>query len=449
MNKIPTIPRYKSILNIFKFLKNPIPIIDQAMQEYGDTYRTYIGAGTKSIMTTDPDIIQHVLQKNHKNYFKSKIQTDTLGKYVGKGLLTSNGDYWLQQRRLIQPSFHRKKLAALVEIMNEETVQYIEQLKTRCEKSPIDVDITEEMMHLTLRIVSKSLFSRGINDEELQFLGDSVTTLQNAIIKEVRQPFLKWYRDLTGFEEKHMKVAKENQEMMLRLINERRESSEEFDDLLDMLLGSRYEDTGEAMTDQQIIDESLILFVAGHETTANALAWSFYLLGNHEEERQLLIDEIQNLGKEDLGFEDVMRLAYTRQVIDESMRIYPPAWITDRVSLGVDEINGLDIAKDEMVGIYIYGVHHSKKIWKDPQNFRPERFSKEESEGRHSFAYFPFGGGPRLCIGQQFALMEMQLVLYHLLRNFNIEVDPKHPIAFQPLVTLRPRYGIRVRISKR
>ena len=448
MSEVPTIPRMRSLFNSFKFVVNPIPYIEESIEEFGDTYKMYMGGMVKGIVTRDPLFIQHVLRNNHRGYEKSKLQTKTVAKYVGQGLLTSTGDYWLRQRRLIQPGFHKNRLKALVGIMNkviDKTIGHMEQLAQ--ENKTADID--HLMMELTFGVVAKTLFNTNSNEEELKQLGNNITTIQEFIIKEVRQPFLVPYFHLTGKMKKHKNIALQTQQIILRVIQERKASGKKFGDLLDMLLEARYEDTNLGMTDKQILEESLILFLAGHETSANALTWTLYLLSQHPDAVFKLRTEIKEvLGDREAQFEDLSKLPYTTQVINESLRLYPPAWVTDRVALKDDEYNGLKIPKGSMIVIYIYGTHRSEKNWEQPEAFRPERFTKENIKSKPAFAFMPFGGGPRLCIGNNFAMMEMQLALVKMIRNFDFQLDPNQKIDINPLITLRPRFGMKMKVKK-
>ncbi len=448
--EIKTIPRLKVILGLFRFLKNPIPLINEAIEEYGDTYITYLGATTKAIMSVDPDFTQYILQKNNKNYHKSKLQTEAVGKYVGKGLLTANGAYWLKQRRLIQPGFKKDKIVKLMSLMYEVVEDYVEELKSRLHDGAQEIEITEEMSLLTLKIISKALFSTGIEGEQLELLNKAVTDLQTAIIKSVRQPMFNWWRTLTGENAKNDKLSQQTYDLITGIIEARRKDTGEYNDLLDMLLHSVYEDTGEGMTTKQILDEALIIFVAGHETTANALSWTLYLLDKHPDISDKLITESNKVKLEgDITYQDVAKMDYNRQILSEAMRLYPPAWITDRVALEDDEFNGIKITKGDVIGLYIYGAHHSNKLWDEPDKFNPSRFERDKMKSNHPYAYYPFGGGPRLCIGQQFAMVEMQLSLMELIKNFKFELKEDHPIELSPLVTLRPRHGLKMMVSNR
>lgn len=446
---IPSIPRWKSLLNSVRFLRNPLEVISENLQRYGDTYVFHLGGVQKGMMTANPELIQHVLQKNHRNYRKSPIHFDKLARFLGHGLLTIDGEYWLRQRRLIQPGFHRKRLAALSQTMNEEIALFLDRMDKTIARQP-EVEMDRAMLEIAFRVVARSLFSADLPEARLMELSRQITALQAFIIRLIRQPYLEWWFRLSGKTAQHRKMSDSAKTIVTELIRQRRQSAEEHDDLLQMLLDARYEDTGEGMSEQQLIDECLILFVAGHETTANALAWTCYLLSQHPEAVEKLRAEHEAVLAGRLPeFGDLPQLEYTLQVIEESMRLYPPAWITDRVAVEADEAAGISIPAGSMIALSIYGAHHSPTLWDEPEEFRPERFSKENKAMQHPYAYLPFGGGPRLCIGNNFALMEMQLILVQMLRRFDLELAPGQDVSPQALITLRPKNGLRMQIRRR
>jgi cytochrome P450 len=312
------------------------------------------------------------------------------------------------------------------------------------------IDISKAMMRLTFKVVSRSLFSAGLQEKDLDRIDFIITELQHYVITQARQPYLIPWLILSGKRRYYARLKAEADKILFGIIESRRQSGEQNDDLLNMLLESRYEDTGEGMSDLQLKDESLILFVAGHETSANALAWTWYLLSRHPEvERKLLEEVLEVLGERDVTFEDLHRLPYTLQVIQESMRLFPPAWAIDRQAIEEDVAGGFRIPKGSIVLLFLYGVHHSPDLWEDPERFDPDRFAGEGMKNRSDFTYFPFGGGPRLCIGNQFALMEMQVVLAQMIRKFRFELLEGQLIEGQPLITFRPKYGIRMRLKAR
>jgi len=447
MLKPPQVPLWKVLSRLPSLNYNPIPIISKQFEEHGDFYSTYIGFD-QIFVTTNPEFIQHILQKNHRNYTKTKI-IHKIKDVIGNGLLTSDGAYWLKQRRLIQPGFHRKKLEGLSKIISSEIEPYVSNLEQSIDGKE-SVDVMKEMMKLTLNVILRSLFSAGFSQEEIDLVDHHFTELQEMLIMKIRRPFVVPAVRLFGGMKKYKRMQDEMDAIIYRLIRERRKDNGEYDDLMGMLLNSKYADTGEGMTDQQLRDESLILFLAGHETSANALSWMLYLLSQHPEIEQRLLDEFKEvLNGRPAGFEDMKQLPYTRQVIEESLRLYPPAWIMDRQTIEADQLGEYLIEGGKMVNIFIYGVHHDPKNWPDPKKFDPDRFTPEKSKARKPFTYFPFGGGPRLCIGNNFAMMEMQMILAALLQKFSFEYARETPPETEPMITLRPRGGMPMRIKRR
>lgn len=433
----PLVPRYLSLLRTAKFITNPIPILGSYLEKYGTTYLFHIGGFKKGFLTTNPEIIQHVLQKNHRNYRKSNIQTGLLAHYIGHGLLTSDGEYWLQQRRLIQPGFHRKRIANLVELINQEIALTVAQWK-ELSSGKHRIDMYREMHLLAFRIVARTLFSTGMNEVQMERLSEQITQVQKFIVRQIRQPFAYWWLRLSGQIKYHEQLSESTRQILLDIIQERIASGKHENDLLQMLIDVRYEDDGSAMTINQLLDECLILFVAGHETTANALSWTFYLLAQNPVHQHKIRQEARSWENEGQPhFAHLPKLQYTLQVIEESMRLYPPAWIIDRVAKEEDEAGGFRIPKNTMVILYTYGAHHSRRLWTDPETFEPKRFDPENRIHIQPYTYFPFGGGPRLCIGNNFALMEMQLVLTQLYKHFDFALVSKD-VNLLPLITLRP-----------
>lgn len=440
------VPRWKTLVNSVRFLKDPIPLLNDNMRAYGETYRFYLGGVFPAIFTAAPAFIQHVLQKNHRNYGKSPAHFDKLAHFLGRGLISSDGEYWMRQRRLIQPGFHKARLEGLTGLMKEVVSERMRSMDDKLASGPLDMN--REMLELAFHIIARSIFSADVRSEELERISSHITRLQEMVIRQIRQPFMEpWFR-MSGLIRKHEEIAADLDRILLNYIRERRESGAVRDDLLQMLLDARYEDTGAGMTEQQLLDEVKILFVAGHETSANALSWIWYLLAQHPEVTQRLrmeIDEVLQGG--DPEFRHLPRLSYTTAVIEEGMRLYPPAWVTDRIALADDSFEGIPIAKGDYIVTYIYGAHHHAGHWEDAEVFRPERFLGEARKAQAPFAYLPFGGGPRLCIGNNFAMMEMQLALAMMLPKYDFELLPGQQIFPVPLVTLRPNGPILMQVS--
>ena len=445
------VPQLQVLRNILKFLTNPIPIVDQYFLEFKeDSFRLNVGGMTKSIITKDPELIKYVMQKNNRNFKKSILQTEHLASFIGKGLLTSNGDYWLQQRRLIQPGFHKKSLDAFVRIMSEEIRNFNTYLTDKIETGDGELLMLKEMSRLALIMVAKTLFSGSITEAQITDIGNKVDYLQAEVVVKIRQPMFAWWRNISGREANNRKEAQKLYDLLTEIIDERKQSGVFKNDILDMLHGARYEGTDQGMSQKQILDECLVLFAAGYETTANALSWTFYLLDQNRDKLALVQKEIdENEIDPDNPMASLMKLDYIRQVISESMRIFPPAWIIDRVAIENDTFNGVNLYNDEIINLYVYGVHHDPVHWENPEVFEPARFAKDKMKSIKPYTYFPFGGGPRLCIGNQFAMMEMQLVLYTLLKNYDFTLKKGHVVEMLPGVTLRSKNGIKMMASRR
>lgn len=431
---VPTVPAYVSVPNMIRLYRDPIAVFSAYGQRYGKNFFLPVGGSRNTLLSTDPELVQHVLQRNHRNYQKSEIQSTQLAKYLGQGLLTNNGDDWLRQRRLIQPGFHRERLQHLVALMQEVIDEQVGQLEeAAAARRP--VDSLAFTLETAFRIIARTLFSQGLDEQELHGLSRGITELQEFVITPIRLPFLRPILRWTGVEGRYLRKSARLFGRLQRLIDERRRGGEPRDDLLQMLLDSRYEDTGEPMEAHRLLEELVVLFVAGHETSANALTWTLYLLSRHPEAAARIRQEV---GQAPLDVGRLRELPYLTQVIEESMRLYPPAWITDRVALADDSFNGIPIPAGTVVAPFIYGLHHHPEYWPEPERFQPERFSPEARSQRPAFAYIPFGAGPRLCIGSNFAMMEMQLVIASIVRRFDLRLLNEKLVGKRALVTVRP-----------
>jgi len=293
------------------------------------------------------------------------------------------------------------------------------------------------MNQLAFGVVANSLFDLTVDPAVLTRLQKIIQEIQEFLVKEVRLPHKGWWFRLSGQEIKHLDMAEESRQIINGIIEDRIADPGPHDDLLEMLLATRYEDTGEPMSRKQLIDEISILFVAGHETTANALTFTAYLLAKHPDIQQKVYDEVTKVdSRADNLVEKLRLLEYTKAVIEESMRLYPPAWITDRENLEDDSIKDYYIRKNTLVGVSFYELHRNPAYWDEPDAFRPERFLKENRKDT-SGVYFPFGAGPRMCIGMGFAMYEMMLAIAYLVKHYRIRTD-KDDIGMNPLITLKP-----------
>jgi cytochrome P450 len=415
----------QSLVRTYKQVKNPIGTMEESMRKFNGTYTVNLGS-RRLIATQDPGFIDYVLRANHKNYHKSAIQTEELGKFLGKGLLTVNGEYWLKQRRLIQPGFHIDKIHALYAIIKKTADDFLLTFPTG------KVDVYPLMHKLAFEIVINSLFNIKVPQETRDALNDFINEVQAFVIKDLRQPHKSWWFKLSGEVRRNLKRASTARNIIRGMINTRKQSNQKFNDLLDMLLDARYEDTGEPMHEEQVIDEILIVLIAGHETTANALSWTLYLLATHAPELNRLKQATASLSLTETVANDALA-----SVIKESMRLYPPAWISDRVALQDDAYASFTFPKGSIIILFYYGLHRSAAYWDNPDSFLPQRFAKELEDKRKPKAYYPFGGGPRLCIGNNFAMAEMAIFLQAMIHTFDLSATGQQPKS-NPLITLRP-----------
>ncbi len=426
------IPRYSGSAR--DLVRAPHRFFLQLTQDYGDIVQ-YRAAPEPAYLINHPEYVKHILVSNGRNYNKdTHLNKYMLQSVTGQGLLTSEPPLWRKQRRLMQPAFHRNNLVKFVDLMVDATHQMLNRLETYA-ASGKPFDMAEEMMQLALDIVNRALFGYNINAQAAA-VGKAVNTLIE-IAKPKRRRFQETLRFLD--------------EIVFTIINERRQQPENGrHDLLTMLLEARYEDTGEGMSDQQIRDEVMSLFIAGHETTANTLSWMWYLLGQHPEVAEKVEGEIAAvLNGRPPAFDDFPQLIYSNQVIKEGLRLYPSAWSISRRALRADMIDGFAIPEGAIVALSPYTLHRHPSFWPDPERFDPDRFTPEQENGRHRYAYFPFGGGTRKCIGDQFALMESIIVLPMTLQRFNLQLVPDHPVEGHAIVTLRPKHGILMTATKK
>ncbi|AYV56151.1 cytochrome P450 [Leptospira kmetyi] len=394
---------------------------------------------TRIYMIQSPEDVRHVLQENSSNYHKSVFYRE-LKRVLGKGLLTSEGDFWKKQRRLIQPAFHRQRISEFTHIMADETRNLFEEWDSKEKNKTLRVDLSEEMMKLTFAIVGKTLFRSDVK-EYSEIIAKNVETAMEELTKRLTMVFpppVHW--PLPG-NRRLLKSIDAMNEVIYELIDQRRKNSS--NDLISMLLEIQDEETGEKMSLEQVRDEAITLLLAGHETTANALTWAFHLLSNHPEIYSKLKEEAKRvLGDRIPTLEDVGSLTYSRMVLEESMRLFPPAWTVERSALGPDTVGGYHVPTGTNVSICIYSIHRDPRFWKEPERFWPERFSEENSKDRPKYAYIPFGGGPRICIGNVFAMTEGILILSMIARKYDLKPVPGHKVELEPLVTLRPKYGM-------
>lgn len=437
---LPPGPRGRAALEGLRELQqSPLAFLSRVTAQYGDLVRYPLGPW-EFYIATHPDHVSRVLQENQRAYSKDTFQYNLLKIVTGNGLLTSDGAFWLRQRRLAQPAFHHRRLEALDALITAAIADMLEDWEgAAAREAPIDV--AAAMMQVALRIVGQALFSIDIR-EEADVLAQAVLVVLDHIVERARTLGLtpEW---LPTARNHHFRAALATLDRVVYATIARRRQAGGDDDLLSMLLAARDEETGEGMSDRQVRDEVMTLLIAGHETVASALAWTWYLIARAPEvERKLHAEVDAVLGGRLPSAADLPRLMYTRQVFEEALRLYPPAWIITRKTLAADVLGGYPIPAGALVVLSPYVTQRRPDLWENPEAFDPERFAPARAAGRPRFAYFPFGGGARLCIGNHFALVEAQLIIASVAQRFHLRLASDHPVEPEPSVTLRPRHGL-------
>ena len=443
--RTPVLPGDPFIGHIRAFRRTRIAIQLQAAA-FGDVVRMRMGP--KWLIALSSAEAAQALLVDHAGDVKKSVGLAKFGRpLLGEGLLTSELDFHKRQRKLLAPAFAPKRIAQYASIMAALTEKAI----TRWRLGD-SVDASEEMMRLTLSIVGKTLFDADTEGDArvvgealtdgMQYMVDSITSLPALLLP---------YSFPTPSNQRMRKAVARLDEVIYRIIAERRASAAmDRGDVLSVLIAARDEDDGTGMTDSQMRDEAMTLMLAGHETTANTLAWTWYLLGTHPEAQDRVVAEVRAVcGGKTPTFEDLPRMPYVAQVIKESMRLYPPAYIVVREAQRPFEINGHAINKGEMPFVNIFGIHRRADYYPQPNAFRPERFEPAQEKALPRGAFIPFGAGPRVCIGNHFAAMEAQIVLATIAQRVRFELVSTQEPEMEPMVTLRPRGGLAVRVHAR
>jgi cytochrome P450 len=422
---------------------NPAQVLSKYTERFGDTFRFYLGGLKEAIVTIDPAVIQHVLKTNADNYQKSDIQVKRMGHFLGKGLLTTHGEAWRTQRRLIQKGFDRKQLEALSAIMQDSLAESLRDFDRQVRVGP--VDIYPHLMKMTFAMVARSLFGAKLKDEDIDVVSHTICTVQEFIVRQTLQPYLNPWFEVSGELRRHEEMRTRADAILMEYIKTRRQQPPG-NDLLQTLMDARYSD-GEGMSDELVLSESMQLLVAGHETSSNALSWLLYLLSSHPDCLERVRQEIDSvLGDAPLSFGDVSKLEFATQVIQEGLRLYPPFWMIDRMAVADDRVGDLAIPGGSTVIVYVYGAHHASRYWPSPERFDPERFAKGKVPT--PFTHLPFGGGPRGCIGGHYAMLQILMILSDLLRRYDFHLTPGQTIEARPMVILRPKHGIRMTFTE-
>jgi cytochrome P450 len=412
----------------------------QCAREYGDVVRWQFGP-FPAIMINHPNLIEEVLVTQQPNFVKSSVYRRGL-RVLGNGLVTSEGSFWQRQRRLMQPAFHHERIVAYADVM----VAYTNRLIEEWQDGQIR-DIYKDMMSLTEEIVSKTLFDVDIRNEVfgLQAAFATVMDFNAQLSNQYLLPG--WIPTPSNL--RYQQAIQQLDAIVYRIINERRKSSKDRGDLLSLLLLVRDESDGTGMTDKQVRDEVMTLLLAGHETTAIAMTWIWFLLSQHPQVEAKLQQELKTvLGDRSPTVADLRQLPYTQRVVLEGMRLYPPVYGMSRVALHDCVLGGYDIKAGTTIFIAQWVMHRDSRFFENPDVFDPDRWTNNLQKRLPTFAYFPFGGGARICIGKSFAMMEATLLLAAIARSFRLTLQPNYPVAFLPSLTLRPKHGMKMQLHR-
>lgn len=439
----PNVPTWRIVRDTAAMLQSPVHVFEQYRKEFGPVYTLRFGI-RRTMVVSDPDMLRYILKENNENYTKSHIQVKRFVEFQGIGLTNSHGDYWLRQRKLLSMGFTRSRLSEILPIQLGVLAHFMRDFHQEIEAGP--VDIHRQMVLFTLMSVGKSLFGEPMTKTELNQFADAIETIQSYLVKKVVQPYLFPYFFLTGQDKKHHKIREEGDQIIIDYIESRRKSGDKGADILQLILDTPYKDTGELMSDETVKVEILQLLVAGNETSTTAATWTMYQLAQHPHHIQKIRDEIETVcGNKPIDYGMLHSLTYLTQVLDESMRTYPPFWMIDREAIKDDVYGDFKIPAGTTVIPYIYGAHHNEAYWPNPDVFNPDRFVEKQ----HPFSFIPFGGGPRVCIGQNMALMQILLVVSTLVRDYDFSLVNSSGVGIKSMMLLRPDGPVMMHFKKR
>lgn len=450
MNINPTGPKGYPFLGNILDLASPkrLDWMQSLTDEYGAVSKFKL-MNKEVYLVNHPDLVKEILTKKSHIYTKKTIGFKMIKYVLGDSTFTSMGETWKRKRRLVQPSFHKERISALATTITDTIAEMMTDWETACDEQQT-LNLSHEMMQLTLRVVVKSMFSTALSQAEVQTVANVFTPLLAATNKRVVFPFEWFYRLPIARNATYQKYIDELDTIIFRIIKDRRKMNEPPMDLLQMLMDATDEETGEPLSDQELRDEVMTVFIAGHETTANAMAWLWAILSQKPEIRTKVEEEVAEvLGNRTPVPSDFSQLSYSLKVFKETMRLYPPVPALPRRLEQDDVLGGYNMKGGNDIFFSPYLLHRHPDFWDNPETFDPHRFDKETQRQQHTFAYLPFGGGPRICLGNNFAMMEAVFIMAMVTQRFKLHLVPNTKI--EPLISLttRPKNGVPMQLERR
>jgi cytochrome P450 len=432
--------------NLAAFKEDPIKMIMDLQRDYGDVSRQRLGPYLMHVVT-GPEAVRHVLQGNYKNYSRGKFY-ENFKLFFGEGLLTTDGEYWLRHRRMAQPLFHRKVVDGCTGSATASIGAMLDRWDGRVETGE-PVELVAEMMQVSLSILGRVVFNMDFSGYADVISPSVLVGLKTMMPQGNINDFIPRWAP-TPYNRRVSRAQRSLRDVMQKVIAEHEVGGDGTIDLITLLQSAKDEETGQALTDEELHDEVMTIFMAGHETTGNGMAWTLYAVSEHPEVRERLEAEVDEvLDGRAPTLEDLAQLPYTKMVVEESLRVYPPIWGYTRDTVADDEIEGYSIPKGSTIFLAPYATHRHPSVWEDPETFDPERFAPGRADSYPPFSYFPFGAGSRKCIGFHLALLQMQLVTAMVSQRYRVEMVPGHPVEYGRMVALRPAHGIRVTLHPR
>lgn len=443
----PEVGRLEAFRETPALLDDATAVLRRHADRLGGVFVYWFGGMTRVLVVTDPAVLRHVLKDNHENYPKSSIQIRRMGQFLGPGLLTDHGATWLRKRRLLQRAFNVDRLAAMAADMQVSLEETLTGFDAAIRRGPVEVGA--QLTRMTLCMVTRSLFSCKLPESDVEVISSGIGAVQAFMVRQIVKPYLRPWFALTGSVRRHQKIRGEGDAILQRLIDERRAAARSPGDLLGVLMDSGFGPDGKPISDQEILDESLQMLVAGHETSSNALSWALYLLSRDLAALEAVRGELDAaVGEGPLVFDDLARLPATTAALEEALRLFPPFWMVDRMALEDDEAAGVAIPAGTIVVAFIHGAHHAQDFWAEPDRFRPDRFIGADRGLRNSLHYLPFGAGPKRCIGSGYAMLQMVMILNAVLRRYRFRLASEGPVRPRAMIIQQPRDGLWMRFER-